>query len=194
MEMGDAALVALAKAGDPHAFRALVERHSQKMFRLAFRLTGNETDAEDVVQESFLKAYRNLAGFDDRAAFNTWLYRIASNQALDLLRARQVRRAQSLSGDESAVGEPAQIAGDDPSPERLAFSSQIQARVAQAMEELSPQERTAFTLRHYEGQTIEEISGCLKINNNAAKHSIFRAVQKLRRALEPAGGKAAWRT
>src|SRR5579884_340578 len=96
MELADPALVAKARTGDAEAFRALVDRHSRGLFRLAFRMTGNETDAEDVVQDSFLRAYRQLNKFDERAAFSTWLYRIAVNCALDLVRSRKRRPEQQL--------------------------------------------------------------------------------------------------
>src|ERR1700748_3688238 len=84
-----AAVLARARQGDSDAFRALVEQHSRSLFRLAFRMTGNQQDAEDVVQESFLRAYKQLARFDERASFGTWLYRIAANCSLDLVRARK---------------------------------------------------------------------------------------------------------
>src|SRR6202166_1103074 len=93
MELTDSAFVTKARSGDTDAFRVLVERHGRSLFRLAFRMTGNEQDAEDVVQESFLRAYRQLAKFDDRASFGTWLYRIAVNCSLDLVRSRK-RRSQ----------------------------------------------------------------------------------------------------
>src|SRR5437764_15482706 len=95
MELTDAAFVAKARSGDADAYRVLVERHSRALFRLAFRMTGNESDAEDVVQESFLRAYRQLGNFDQRASFGTWLYRIASNCSLDLGRRRK-RRSEHL--------------------------------------------------------------------------------------------------
>src|SRR5258706_16323797 len=86
------AVLARARQGDSDAFRALVERHSRSAFRLAFRMTGNEEDAEDVVQESFLRAYRHLGRFQARANFSTWLYRIVANCALDLLNTRRTKR------------------------------------------------------------------------------------------------------
>src|SRR5437763_1845973 len=86
MEETDAAALARAKAGDKDGFRLLVERHSRNVFRLAYRLTGNEQDAEDVVQETFLRAYKQLQNFESRASFGTWLYRIGANYALDLIR------------------------------------------------------------------------------------------------------------
>src|SRR6516165_9731042 len=90
-----AAVLARARQGDSDAFRALVETHSRSVFRLAFRMTGNEQDAEDVVQESFLRAYRQLGRFESRANFGTWLYRIVSNCSVDLMRARQSRHDAS---------------------------------------------------------------------------------------------------
>ena len=178
-----AAVLARARQGDSEAFRALVERHSRSVFRLAFRMTGNEQDAEDVVQESFLRAYRQLGRFESRANFGTWLYRITANCAVDLMRARQARhdQARGESLDEAA----ADVQSDRPNPERLSESSEIQRRVTDAMAALSPLERAAFTLRHYEGRTIDEISRTLGLGTSAAKHSVFRAVRKLRAALEP---------
>ena len=177
MDMADRDLVAQARAGKQEAFRELVVRHSPLLFRLAYRMTGNEQDAEDVVQESFLRAYRRLRSFDQRATFRTWLYRIAANFALDLLRARQRRHA---TGDAEIS-----IACGAPTPDRITFSGEIRDRVEQAMEELSQSERVAFTLRHFEGMRIEDVSRALGCQPGAAKHSVFRAVQKLRRALEP---------
>lgn len=194
MEVTDAAAVAQARAGECDAFRLLVERHSRKVFRLAFRMTGNETDAEDVVQETFLRAYRSLNQFDEKAVFTSWLYRIATNYALDLLRLRKTRSAVSLSAGNSDEGISEQLPSDSPDPERIALSRQLQVRIADAMDALTPHERTAFTLRHFEGHTIEEISSVLKLGGNATKQVVFRAVQKMRRALEPVGGGAAWRT
>ncbi len=182
MDGSDAVVVARVRAGDSDAFRLLVDRHATGIFRLAFRMVGNEHDADDVVQESFLKAYRQLHRFESRANFGTWLYRIAVNCALDLLRQRP-RNA----------GDPAIEEGDDPpadpetnpSPERLAFSAEVQSRVTSALAELSDAERAAFLLRHFEGQSIEEIGRALGLRTSATKHTVFRAVQKMRRALEP---------
>lgn len=180
-----AAVLARARQGDSDAFRALVENHSRQVFRLAFRMTGNEQDAEDVVQESFLRAYRQLGRFESRANFGTWLYRIVSNCSVDLMRSKQARHDQ-VRGDsldqEGAVEPPA---ADAPNPERQAQSAEIDRRVQDALRDLSPLERAAFTLRHYEGRSIEEISETLGLGTSAAKHSVFRAVKKLRVALAP---------
>src|ERR1700736_5297703 len=91
MEEHDGGAVERARSGDGDAFRLLVERHSRNVFRLAFRMTGNEQDAEDGVQETFLRAYRQLDKYETRSSFGTWLFRIASNYSLDLLRSRKRR-------------------------------------------------------------------------------------------------------
>ncbi|HZT29991.1 MAG TPA: sigma-70 family RNA polymerase sigma factor [Bryobacteraceae bacterium] len=185
MELTDVMAVEQAQAGDREAFRVLVERHSRPAFRLAYRMTGNQQDAEDVVQESFLRAYRQLGRFDHRASFATWFYRITVNCALDVVRARQRRAAQPSSPDGNQPDALASLASADPGPDRMAMSGQIGERVAEAMRELSPNERHAFVLRHFEGVAIEEIGRLLGVAPGAAKHSVFRAVQKLRHALEP---------
>ena len=183
-----AAVLARARQGDSEAFRALVERHSRTVFHLAYRMTGNEQDAEDVVQESFLRAYKQLGRFESRANFGTWLYRIVANCSVDLMRSKQARhdqvRGDSL--DEAADLPPA----DHPGPERLAHSAEIERRVRAALADLSPLERAAFILRHYEGRSIDEISRTLGLGISAAKHSVFRAVKKLRVVLEPLRGES----
>jgi len=180
-----AAVLARARRGDSDAFRALVDTHSRSVFRLAFRMTGNEQDAEDVVQESFLRAYRQLGRFESRANFGTWLYRIVSNCAVDLMRSKQARHDQ-VRGDSLDQGGAMELpAADLPGPERMAESAEIERRVQDALQELSPLERAAFTLRHYEGRSIDEISETLGLGTSAAKHSVFRAVRKLRVALAP---------
>src|SRR4029450_13457465 len=134
-----AAVLARARQGDSEAFRALVERHSRSVFRLAFRMTGNEQDAEDVVQESFLRAYKQLGRFESRANFGTWLYRIVSNCSVDLMRAKQARHDQTRSESlDEAVELPA---NDLPTPERLALSAEIQRRAPGRPADLSPQQR-----------------------------------------------------
>ena len=180
-----AAVLARARQGDGDAFRALVEQHSRSVFRLAFRMTGNEQDAEDVVQESFLRAYRQLGRFESRANFGTWLYRIVSNCSVDLMRSKQARHDQVRGDSLDQEGGVELPAVDAPGPERMALSAEIDKRVQDALKELSPLERAAFTLRHYEGRSIDEISATLGLGTSAAKHSVFRAVKKLRLALAP---------
>ncbi len=189
MEIGDAAAVALARTGDGDAFRLLVERHSRRVFRLAFRLTGSEADAEDIVQETFLRAYRNLDRFEERAVVGSWLYRIATNCAIDLNRRRQAEAPGRAEETSSARAEAA-ATSPAPGPERTAMNGQMQRTIDAALDALSAQERVAFTLRHFEGRGIEEISAVLQTSATAAKQAVFRAVQKLRRALQEMEGAA----
>ena len=185
MPQTDAAAVALARDGDSEAFRALVERHSRAVFRLAHRMTGNASDAEDVVQDTFLKAYKQLSRFESRANFGTWLHRIAVNCSIDLIRSRPHREASHDVADLEQFGAGEAADAGRPSPERLMLSAEVQARITDAMSALSQMERAAFVLRHFEGQSIDEISRALGLKTNATKHSIFRAVKKMRHALEP---------
>jgi len=184
MSESDALAVARARDGDSQAFLALVDRHSRTIFRLAHRMTGNEHDAEDVVQETFLRAFRQLDRFEARANFGTWLYRIAVNCSIDLMRKRRETTADEADEVERmATGAPGQP--EAPDLDRLVYSAEIRQKVAGALGRLSQMERAAFVLRHFEGQSIEEIGRALGLRTNATKHSIFRAVRKMRAALEP---------
>lgn len=148
-------------------------------------MTGTPQDAEDVVQETFLKAYRQLGRFESRSNFSTWLHRIAVNCSIDLIRARPHREAAQEAADLDQFGSDDRGDATRVSPERLMLSAEVQDRVTRAMSSLSRMERAAFVLRHFEGHSIEEISRALGLKTNATKHSIFRAVKKMRVALEP---------
>jgi RNA polymerase sigma-70 factor, ECF subfamily len=191
--IGDTDAIAIERtlAGDHDAFRVLVERHSHSVFRLAYRMTGNQQDAEEVVQEAFLRAYQKLEQFAERANFGTWVYRIASNYAIDRMRQRKSedsRRAPAVRAAEQGdveVDVMTLVPDSAPTPERLAQSNQLAAHMRRALAELSPAERTAFVMRHWGGSGIEEIAAALESSSSAAKNTVFRAVQKLRQALGP---------
>ena len=185
MEAEAGSAVERAQLGDNDAFRLPVEQHSRAIFKLAYRMTGNEDDAEDVVQETFLKAYRQIDRYEARASFSTWLYCIASNCSLDLIRKRKTREAKRERGQHPELDVLASVPAATPGPDRELYSAQISDCVHAALGELSAQERAAFVLRHFEGLSIKEIGLALGTGTNATKHSIFRAVQKLRRSLEP---------
>ena len=191
--ISDAVAVQRTLAGERDTYRVLVERHSRSVYRMAYRMTGNSHDAEEVVQEAFLRAYQKLEKFAGEANFGTWVYRIAANYAIDRLRQRNVEKARrqmpSNPGEEGLEVDPLGTAQDPaPSPERLAGSTQLAAKMKDALEALTPAERTAVVMRHWEGCAIEEIAAVLKSNSNATKNTVFRAVGKLRRALEPFAG------
>jgi len=185
MEDTDVVVVARARDGDSDAFRLLVDRHSRSIFRLACRMTGSEQDAEDLVQETFLRAYRNLDLFQERANFGTWLYRIAVNCSLDWLRKRRPYEELNENIQPDYEGSEPVKNSTGTNPDRMILQLEVREQVTAALGELSPVEKAAFVLRHFEGMSIEEISGTLGLRSNAAKHSIFRAVRKMRRALAP---------
>ncbi len=185
MDEHAAAVVAKARAGDREAFRALVDRHSRYVFSLAHRMTGNAQDAEDVVQEAWLKAHKQLSRFEARADFRTWLHRITVNCSIDLIRGRRHREDAHDPADLEQGPLSERGAAAPPTPERMAASTQISDRVNEALGLLTALERAAFTLRHVEGLSIEEVGEQLGMKASATKHSIFRAVKKMRSALEP---------
>ena len=181
MHLDDAAAVAKAKGGDEEAFRVLVDRHSRSIYRLAYRMTGRAEDAEDVVQDTFVRAYRQLSRFEERSNFATWLYRVGFNCAIDYMRSRPRREA----AEAPDVLERRPEADRGPSLDDLVFAGEIGACIETALGTLSPQERAAFLMRHFHEYSIEEICAALDLKSNAAKHSIFRAVRKMRLALRP---------
>jgi RNA polymerase sigma-70 factor, ECF subfamily len=186
MEVNDVAAVAQVLAGDRESFRVLVDRHSRAIFRLAFRMCGNEYDAEDIVQETFLRAYRALDQFESRANFGTWLHRVAVNCALDHLRRVRRREEEPHAVTRTEENDPLQaVPSTAPNPERLLFSVEVKKKLEGAMVELTGRERAAFVMRHFDGCSIEEIGRALGIRGNTAKNAIVRAVRKLRDALEP---------
>lgn len=184
MHESDPAIVARARDGDIDAFRALVEQHSRYLFGVVYRLVRNTEDAQDVVQNTWLKVHAQLSRFEARSEVRTWLTRIAVNCAIDYLRSSKRREAAF---DPADLEEHATQAAHAPQPgaERLVLAGEIEARVGQTMSCLTTIERAAFMLRHVEGMSISEIGSELGLKTSATKHCIFRAVRKMRAALAP---------
>lgn len=185
MGRNEQAVIQAILAGEKDAYGELVKRHSHSLFRVAFRITGNEADADDVVQDALLRGYRKLATFDGRSSFGTWIYRIAVRCALEKLRESESRSRWTVG--ESLDPEDFELQAIDGAagPERLLLSGEVTALRERAMSRLSASERTAFLLRHVEERTTEEIAEALEIAPNAAKQTVFRAVQKLRSQMAP---------
>jgi RNA polymerase sigma-70 factor (ECF subfamily) len=158
-------------------------RHSQSLFRVAFRITGNEADADDVVQEAFLRGYRKLESFESKSNFGTWIYRIAVHCALDKIQQRDGNDSGRVGNANDPEQDQLQVADVAAGPDRLLLSGEIGAMQRDAMRSLTATERTAFVLRHMENCTTEEIAAALGIAPNAAKQAVFRAIQKLRSRL-----------
>jgi RNA polymerase sigma-70 factor (ECF subfamily) len=172
-------LIVKAIKGDRVAFRGLVLEHSHAMFRLAWRLTGEESAAEDIVQESFIKAWQKIGDFRMESSFKSWLHRITVNTAMDHLRKKS--RRHRFESDDVEV-ETVREASVTPSTDT---QIDISTQTAAAMMGLSDVERSALMLKHYEGHSINEIAQMLDITTGACKQTIFRAVKKMRIALQP---------
>jgi RNA polymerase sigma-70 factor, ECF subfamily len=186
----DHSVVRAVLAGDKDAYGALVRAHSAAVFRVAFRITGNEEDAEEIVQEAFLRGYQRLETFQQRSGFGTWIYRIAVNCAVNRLNRPGVE-AEYRHGEESDPQEKTvQVAAQGADPERSLLSREIGAAQELAMQRLTPVEKAAFALRHLEDRSMNEIAEVLGVAPNAARQAVFRAVQKLRRELAPLRGNA----
>ncbi len=167
-----------AVKGDRMAFRQLVLDHSHAMFRVAWRLCNDESLAEDIVQESFIKAWRKIGDFRMQSSFRSWLHRITVNTAMDLLRKQSRRRRFETEEPEFETAEMSVLPRTD-------VQIDIRSQAGAAMQQLSDTERAALLLRHYEGHSIKEIAQILELTSDASKQAIFRAVQKMRVALQP---------
>jgi RNA polymerase sigma-70 factor (ECF subfamily) len=182
---GDAALVALAQDGDSAAFNTLVSKYERKVFRVAKNITNNQEDAEDVLQETFLKAYSHIGGFQGNSKFYTWLVRIAVNEALMKLRKRKSGKTISLdegvdTGEEIMVRE---IAVWDDDPEKRYSQEEIRVLLADAVASLRPAFRTVFVLRDIEELSTEETANVLDLSVPAVKSRLLRARLQLRERL-----------
>jgi RNA polymerase sigma-70 factor, ECF subfamily len=177
-------LVAAAKRGDAAAFEELVNRYENKIFRLTRNITGNQEDAEDAMQDAFLKAYSHLDGFQGDSRFYTWLVRIAANEALMRLRKR---RPGQLSLDEPIEGDadlmPRELEDWRPSPEREYAQSEMQHILAEVIEKLEPEYRIVLVLRDLEEMSTQETAETLGISVTAVKSRLLRARLKLREKL-----------
>src|SRR5947208_2331705 len=179
------ALVLAAKKGDLEAFSELVKRYDRNIFRIAQHITHNEEDAQDVVQEAFLKAYQNLEQFQGNSKFYTWLVRIAVNEALMKLRRRKTSKTVSLDEDvETEEGSmPREVADWGPNPEQLYGQSELGDILQKTIQGLPQSFRTVFVLRDIEGLSTEETAEMLNLSVPAVKSRLLRARLQLRERL-----------
>jgi RNA polymerase sigma-70 factor (ECF subfamily) len=178
-------LVRRAKRGDDSAFEELVRRYDRNVFRIAQHITQNREDAEDVVQDAFLKAYGNLAQFQEQSKFYTWLVRIAVNEALMKLRRRRPERTISL--DEEVKTEddsvPREVADWSPNPEQQYTQAELRDILDRTIHGLPATFRTVFVLRDVEGLSTEETAEALELSVPAVKSRLLRARLQLRERL-----------
>jgi RNA polymerase sigma-70 factor (ECF subfamily) len=184
----DTLLIREAQHGNRAAFEELVRQYDQAVLRLALHLTGSESDAQDIFQDAFLKAYKNVGSFRFECSFYTWIYRIVTNLCLDHLRKRQVRKedahvATDSSGEEYDLLDRVADARAGANPERDLMRRELGKRINHALDRLTPRERMVFELKHYHGLKLRTVGEILNTTEETAKNTLFRATQKLRGSL-----------
>jgi RNA polymerase sigma-70 factor, ECF subfamily len=178
-------LVAAAKAGDVAAFEELVSRYERKIYRLTLNITGNREDAEDAMQDAFLKSFSHLKTFQGDSRFYTWLVRIAANEALMRLRKRrpnQFSLDEPVAGDEDLM--PRELRDWGPGPEQRFAQTEMREILSSVIEQLEPDYRTVFVLRDIEELSTEDTASALGISVPAVKSRLLRARLKLRQKLD----------
>ena len=178
-------LVAAAKSGDASAFEELVSRYERKIFRLTMNITRNREDAEDAMQDAFLKSYSHLKTFQGDSRFYTWLVRIAANEALMRLRKRrpnQFSLDEPIEGDEDLM--PRELQDWGPGPEQRFAQTEMHEILSSVIDELEPEYRTVFVLRDIEELSTEETADAVGISVPAVKSRLLRARLKLRQKLD----------
>ena len=181
----DLDLVHAAQNGDVAAFERLVERYDRKLLRIAEHVTHNREDAQDVVQEAFLKAFLHLSTFREDAKFSTWLIRITLNHAL--MKLRKLRATKELSLEEDCEGQentlPREVGDWAPNPEELYEKSELREILVKTLGELRPSLRVIFALRDIEGLSTHETAEVLSLTSTAVKARLYRARLELRELL-----------
>ena len=183
-EVDDTVLVREAQNGDIKAFEELVRHYDHGVLGLALHLTGSREDAQDIYQDVFLHAYRNLPHFRFECSFYVWLYRILVNRCLDRLQRSRLKSAVSVEASTDAVAE--QPASQIPDlrtgicQERFSSGHGLRERVSKALSQLSVKERMVFQLRHYEGLKLSTVATLFDTEENTIKSTLLRATQKLR--------------
>src|SRR5260370_7112234 len=178
-------------AGDRERYRVLMDRHFCSVARLAFRITGNEADAEEAAQEAFLRAYNKLPSFRQDSAFSTWIMRITMNTAINLVERRKrdlSYHAPRIEDEPSVADHTVRIADRQAGPEVSLLNREAVSLRQAAMAELTPMERTAFTLRHMEDVPMAEIAAALNITSNSPNPPPFPPFRKIRPSLTPIAG------
>jgi RNA polymerase sigma-70 factor (ECF subfamily) len=182
----DEALVDAALLGDRLAFESLVRRHQRALVNHIFRHTGQREGAVDLAQEVFLKVYQSLSSFDPKYRFTTWLYRIASNCAIDYLRKKQPQTC-SIDADPrdgSGPGPDRTLAGSEPTPHDMLRLDELKRRLEVAVQDLPPDYRQLILLRHRQMCRYDEIARITRLPIGTVKNRIFRAREMLRRQLK----------
>jgi RNA polymerase sigma-70 factor (ECF subfamily) len=183
-QMPDDITVALAREGDRDALRRLYEGHREQVYRTAYRYCRSVQDAEDVMQETFLRAFSRIRTFDSHASagFSSWIVSICINSAIDHLRRRE-RRNDRKCASLSSLGQD--VPSHNPSPEDAEVRRQALEKIRNNLRVLSPRQRVVFDMRYDQHMDIKDIAGCLDCSESNVKTQIFRSLKRLRKTLEP---------
>jgi len=184
----DAVLISDAQRGCKAAFETLVRRYDQAILRLALRLTGSEQDAQDIYQDAFLKAYRNIGRFRSESSFYTWMHRIVTNLCMDRLRNKHFQRETGsitvgADGHISDLFDHVAAPHTQSDPERQVLGKELARHIRIALKKLTARERLVFQLRHYDALKLRTIGDMLNTSEETAKNTLFRATHKLRKYL-----------
>lgn len=183
--MDDFSLIREAQCGNHAAFEKLVYAYDQRVLRLALRITGSQIDAQDIYQETFLRAFKKLSSFRFECTFSTWIYRVATNACLDHLRKKRLRKETSTievdaDGEEYDLLNQVSDFRTANNPEQQILGRELGAQISRALSRLTPRERIIFELKHYQGLTLRTLSGILNCSEATIKTTLFRATRKLR--------------
>lgn len=187
MAENDQNLIDRMCSGDQTAFYDLVGRYKKKIFHLAYDITGDHHEAEDISQEVFMKVYRSMKTFRRDAKMSSWLHQITVNASIDSIRRKTSRPATSTAEfDKMNVQENLTAGGThDFDPLQKTESAQIQNRISTALQKISPRERTVFVMSHYNGLKLNETAEIMNVTVGTVKSLLFRAIRKLRKELSP---------
>jgi RNA polymerase sigma-70 factor (ECF subfamily) len=182
MNQKEIQLVQQAQKGNVTAFEALIKQHDKRVLQLAQHMLGNLPDAQDVYQETMLRAFQNIATFGFQSQFSTWLFKIAINQCLNIYRKRRIQKWLFIKSEENSFDE---YVSKDHSTDHQVLSKEFMHQLGHAMNRLSPKQRAVFTLKHHYGYKISEIAEMMNSADGTIKNDLFRATQKLKTALRP---------
>jgi RNA polymerase sigma-W factor len=184
----DRKLIHRALDGDDQAFDELMQRYHQSVYNLVYRMIESPQEAEDIVQETFIKAFNALASFNEEYAFSTWLFKIATNHCIDTLRKRKLRTFSLDTPIQTKDGAVSRDYADESySPERSTISNEHTSMILDAVEDLPEKYRVVINMRHHEDRSYEEISEILDIPIGTVKARIFRARELLKKILKDKG-------
>ena len=181
----DAFLVEQFQSGDEAAFDVLVERHYRRVYEFAYYFAHSVDDAYDIAQEVFLRVFRSLHRFHGESSFYTWVYRIASNAAIDHHRRRRSYARMDIAESADQRPESEAFASNEPLPDANTMNEELAAQIRYAVQQLPEKQRQVFVLRHYEGLSLQEIADIVERELGTVKAHLFHATRKMRRLLAP---------